>query len=226
MLKFKLLILVSLSQFLFIFHSFAQDELEYFEGQIIYDIEYTPTDDRFSAEDIAEWIGSKMILTFKDGNYKKEYFSPDGTKINERILVLKDNKSYSISNDSDTVLWVDITKHSTKTTFERLEDSTILNHPCTVIKAKATVNMSNEIYKVEALYFYAKDLPINPTWYIDFKEGNFYDIMKLGKGIAVLEVNKGLFWEQKLMMNSVFPRKVKKSELKLQLKKDTPLKEL
>ncbi|WP_107037547.1 hypothetical protein [Brumimicrobium mesophilum] len=205
---------------------FAQENVIFFEGQIVYDIDYKPYEQNFSSERLKEMIGSRMILTFKDGNFKKEFFSSDGSKLSERTLSLKDKKLYSKSNDSDTVLWIDITVTSTKVTFEKLKDSVVFEYPCTIISTKTVVTFDNEIYNVAALYNYAKDLPINPEWYVDFKEGNFYEIMKVGKGIAVREVNKGLFWEQKLEMRSISHRKVKNSEIKVKLNKKSALKEL
>ena len=122
-------------------YSASLEKTKYFEGQVIYDIEYTPYNKTISPNKIKEMVGSKMILTFKKGNYKKEYFSPNGKLLQERILNLKDNKSYMSTKDSDTIFWMDITKNTSNTTFEVLKDSTVLNHPCTIIKTKSAVSL-------------------------------------------------------------------------------------
>ena len=70
---------------------------------------------------LKELIGSKMVLTFKKGNYKKEYFSPNGDALEQRFLILKDEKSYQKTNSSDTISWFDFTQEDTKTTFEVLK---------------------------------------------------------------------------------------------------------
>lgn len=200
----------------------------YFEGQITYDIEYTSYSEKFQLEKIKEFVGSKMILTFKDGNYKKEYFSPSGTLLQKRILNLKDRKSYLKTSDTDTIFWVDITKNDSKTTFEVLNDTIILKHPCTVIKTKTIVsgkNFKEKSIEVEGLFSYAKDLPINPIWYNEYMESDFKEISKFGKGIAILTINKGMFWEQRIIATAIEKRKVKKTELDINLK-NVPLKEL
>ncbi|MGJ8593129.1 MAG: hypothetical protein ACSHXF_11300 [Aquaticitalea sp.] len=169
-----------------------------------------------------------MILTFKKGNFKKEYFSPSGKLLQKRILNLKSQKSYIKTFDSDTIFWIDITKNDSKTTFEILNDSTILNHPCTVIKTKTIVtgdSYNGQSFEVGGLFKYAQDLSINPSWYKNYKEGNFNEIAEVGKGIPIVTINKGIYWEQRLMVSSITERKVKNSELKMKLK-NYPLKEL
>lgn len=215
--------LILITQLLFIGSSLGQNDIEYFEGQIIYDIEYSPYDNSFESENLKELMGSKMILTFKDGDYKKEYFSPSGKKLRDVKLILKDKKMYSKRFDSDTISWVDITENDTKITFEKLADSIVEGYSCRVLDTEITVRWNNEYYLVEGLYIYAQELPINPAWYSDFNEANYNEIMNIAKGIAIIEVEGGLFWEQKLEMSSIVHRKVKNSEIRMKLNKNTPL---
>lgn len=205
------------------------EKTKYFEGQVIYNIEYTPYNKNFSPDRIKEMVGSKMILTFKKGNYKKEYFSPNGELLQERILNLKDYKSYMSTKDSDTIFWIDITKNTSKTTFEVLKDSTILNHPCTIIKTKSAVSLKShneEPFEIEGIFKYAKDLPVNPDWYVNYKEGNFNEIIESGKGISIETINRGMYWEQQIKVVLIIERKVKKSEVKIKINNKTPLQEL
>ena len=223
-----IILIFSISLFSFINYNSDLKKEKYFEGQVTYEIEYSPYDKKFQPERIKELVGSKMILTFKKGNYKKEYFSPNGKLLQERILNLKDKKSYLRTSDSDTIYWMDITKNDSKTSFEILNDSIILNHPCTVIKTKTIVsgdNFNGRSFEVGGLFKYAKDLPINPSWYKDYKEANFNEIAKSGKGIAIVTINKGIYWEQKINVKTITERKVKKRELKINLN-NAPLKEL
>ncbi|MBR9845376.1 MAG: hypothetical protein GYB35_04315 [Algicola sp.] len=201
---------------------------KYFEGQITYDIEYTPYDTEIESRRIKELIGSKMILTFKKGNYKKSYYSPSGKLLQERVLKLKDKKSYLRTYNSDTIFWFDITKNDSKTSFKVLSDTTILNHPCTVIKTTSIISgnhLDNKSMEVDGLFIYAIDLPVNPNWYKEYKEGKFNEIVKSGKGIVLATVNKGIYWEQTISARIITERKVRARELEVILK-DHPLKQL
>lgn len=204
---------------------------KYFEGQITYQIEYSPYSTKFNKERIKELIGSKMIFTFKNGDYKKQYYSPRGELVQERILNLKDNKSYWRTHDSDTVFWIDILKNESPTTFEILKDSILQDYPCKVIKAMTSTSISGKKtdekkVEIETVYKYAKNLPVNPNWYQNYNEGNFNQIIKYGKGIAIETIIKGLFWEHKITFKSIVKRKVKKRELQLDNIKNAPFKEL
>lgn len=209
-------------------HKYLKEKEKHFEGQITYEIEYTPYNNDFSAERIKALIGSRLVLTFKKGNYKKEYFSPNGELLQERFLILKDKKNYQRTSTSDTIYWIDITKYASKTVFTVLKDSTFLNHPCTIVETESIVTIdgfNREPQKVGGIFKYAKDLSINPKWYKNYKEGNFNNIVKSAPGIAIQSINKGVYWEQTITMISITRRKVLKSELNIDLK-DVPLKKL
>ncbi|NHN28129.1 hypothetical protein FIA58_020820 [Flavobacterium jejuense] len=209
-------------------HKLDSKRKKYFEGEIIYKIEYEPYEEKYQADRIKELIGSKMVLTFKHGNYKKEYFSPDGKLLQKRVLKLKDKKSYFKTYDSDTIYWIDITVNESKTQFKQLNDTVILNHPCNTIRTKTVVtgeNFGGQSFEVGGVFNYAQDLAINPKWYEDYKEGNFNEIAELAKGVSLRTINEGVYWEQKIVAVSINRRKVKKSEFDINLT-DKPVKKL
>jgi hypothetical protein len=202
---------------------------KYFEGVIVYAITYEPYSDRFDAEELEYSIGSKMELTFKHGNYKRQYFSPDGDLISERMLDLQAEKSYSKSRGNDTLYWFDITKNDTKTDFIQTNDSLILDHPTIGIKAKSIVSgvgFGDKTYETSGFYHFAKNMKINPSWYSNYKEGNFNEMVKITKGIQLLMLDHGLFWDQKIVATSIEHRIIDENEIKLDLSKYKILKEL
>ncbi len=79
---------------------------KYFEGIVTYNIDYESFHKNFTRESLKETIGSKMILTFKNGNYKKEFFSPDGKLLNVRFLDLQKNRLYGKLFDNDTIFFL------------------------------------------------------------------------------------------------------------------------
>lgn len=223
------LLLCSISFLSFVGNDEYIDNTIYFEGQVTYEIEYSPYDENISPLKLKELIGSTMVMTFKKGNYKKEYFSPDGSLVQQRNLNLKEERSYLRTTDSDTIYWIDITKNDTKTLFETLKDSTILGHPCKVIQTNSIVtgkNFGGKPFEVEGVTSYAKDLPVNPDWYTHYYEGNFNEIIEVAKGIAIVTIDKGIFWEQRMKLKSVVPRRVSNKEIRIEISKDRPLKQL
>ena len=64
----------------------------YFEGEIHFTIKYDSIPTYLNEDYLENAIGSKMILTFKNGNHKKEYYSPSGELLSQRFLDLSSKK--------------------------------------------------------------------------------------------------------------------------------------
>jgi len=202
---------------------------DFFEGVITYNIEYKSINEGSTSERLKKIIGSKMILTFKNGNYKKEYFSPEGKLLSFRILNLTKNKSFLKMYDIDTLYWFDITKNDSKTTFIKHKDSTILDHITTGVKTKTTLRMDsypNRTYECGGEYYFAKDLSVNPKWYKNYKEGNLNEIIKIGKGIQLLFINDSESWTQTITAIKIDKQKISNNKIKIKLSDYSILKEL
>ena len=198
-----------------------------FEGVITYSIEYES--DNYSPEQIKELVGAKMVMTFKEGNYSKRYFASDGKLLSERFLDLKANRSYTRVFDSDTIFWVDVSKHDSKATFVQIQDSTILQQPTTGIEATIMVSQESEggdFQKMITRYHFAKNLFINPERYANYKEANFNEIIALGKGVQLSIMNKGIHWDQIISAVSIEPKDVKMKDILIELDPNIPIKEL
>ncbi len=208
----------------------TQKEKEsYFEGVITYSIDYLPLSDNYSRESLKEFIGAKMILTFEQGNFKKEYYSSNGNLLSQRYLNLDEQRSYSKSIGNDTIYWFDITKPDSKTEFIRIRDTTILNHPTIGIGTETFVSgvgFGDKTFRVVGEYYYSKSLGVDPNWYVNYKEGNFNEIIKVGKGIQLLTISEGLFWAQIISAQSIEIKDIEKSDITLEIKEDALLKEL
>lgn len=203
---------------------------KYFEGVVTYSIEYTnsfgniPPD---KLEQLKELIGSKMVLTFKNGNYRKDFLSPSGKILGERFLNLQQEKNYHIPHDLDTIYWFDITRYDMKTDFKQIKDSVILNQPVTGVATETIIsNYGERIRTIKGIYYYAKELNVNPSWYKNYKESNFREIIKIGKGIQLYYLNEGVYWTQIIQAVDISHRKVKDSEITIRMDKNKALIEL
>lgn len=219
LLTFLLILIFSI-----IYYGFEFREKSYFEGQIIYDIEYSTY--KIDPQKLKELNGSKIILTYKKGNYKKQYFSPNGKLVQERILDLEAKKSYLKIFDTDTIFWFDITKSDSEISFKILNDSIILDHPCKIIETSFFENnLSEQLNEVKTITKYAQDLIIDPSWYKDFRYSSYNEIAKIVKGISIEETTITGDYEREIKLNSINKRKVNSSELEIELK-NNPLVEL
>jgi len=212
--------LISILLMIFIFSCTSTKEVtqdKYFEGEIVYNIDYSNISVELSANYLEENIGDKIILTFKNGNQKKEYYSKSGKLLSVRFLDLEQKKSFSKSTNEDTVNWVDITKQDTKLTFEQIKDSTVMGYSVVGVKTVGSTIVNDETFYLSGQFYYAKKLRINPEWYKDYYEANFNEIIKIGKGITISQVSNTPYWITTLNATRVKRRKVKDSELKFNL---------
>ena len=203
------------------------NEKEYFEGSITYSIDYVPTSADFETSYLESNIGDNIILIFKNGNYKKEYYSSNGDIVSTRYLDLKRNKSYTTMVKFDSVFWIDITKEDTKTNFTKLKSSIILNEQVEVYNLENFVSYENsKIEKVISTCSYAKNILINPEWYSNYFEGNYNEIVKESPGISLQQINHQKSWKQTITATEIVYRKVNDSEIKFENTNNFPLIEL
>lgn len=206
-----------------------KEKVSYFEGMITYSIDYLPLSDKYSKESLKKSIGAKMILTFKEGNYKKQYYSSNGNLLSQRYLNLEEQRSYSKSVANDTIYWFDITKSDSKTQLFPIKDTTILNYPTIGMATETLVSglsYGYKTYREVGEYYFAKDLKVDPNWYVDYKESNFYEMMKFGQGMQLFSVNENFFWAQIFTAISIETKDIDKSDITLKIGEDDPLKEL
>jgi len=200
----------------------------YFQGQVEYSLEYIPRDAHVQPEQIAELVGSRMIMIMgSKGNYKQQFFAPDGTLRSARYVDLREKKAYMKMADVDTLFWFDITVEDTKSRFTVLGDTLIDQHPCVVIDGQnLIIERNGQQITLEDQYIFATDLPINPEWYREFKEANYYRLMSLARGILLESTIEVGYWKRRLKARSIEWRKVKKREFTFPEWKDLPHKQM
>jgi hypothetical protein len=169
-------------------------------------------------------MGDEMIMTFKEGNYTKRFYTPNGNLVTEIFLDIEKGKSYYKSFDNDTIYWFDITKNDSKTTFKRSKDSSIIDQPTIVIHTESVIGKTSE--KVKAEIHFAKNIKVNPLWYSNYKEGNFNEYIQVGKGVQLRFVMNTPYWTKIINANSIEHKLINKADLKCVLNENSILKEI
>ena len=198
---------------------------EYFEGEIHYDIEYNLKTDKTTLESLKLSTGSKMIMLFKNGDFYKKIYNSNNKLIEERMLILKNNKYYRRRYDKDTITWFDITKNDSPTTFKIKGTAKLLNQECTIVDSETNISYYNIHKTLKERYVYSNELKTNPKWYEKFKEGNFNEISEKLNCI-VLELNSDIqYYDRILKAISINKRKISDEEFGFELK-NKPLKQI
>jgi hypothetical protein len=208
----------------------SADSNHYFEGVITYDIDYDIPDSLdFTVNQLKEFVGAKMVMKFKEGNHLKQFYSSNGRLLNERVLLLEEKRYYNIVSDLDTLFYLDITKPETKTEFTRVKDSIIFNQVTIAIETNSIVpdlGYGAGPQNFVGRYHFSKELLIDPDWFKDYAEANYYEIMKMGKGIHLAFITRGRYWKQIMTAVSIQQKEVEMIDIKGRLNFDFPLREL
>ena len=202
---------------------------KYFEGVVTYNIEYESYSDKFTAKRLKEIFGSKMVLYFKNGNFNKEFYAPDGKLVSIYFLDLQKNKLYAKRNDTDTISFYDITKKKDIVNYKRIKDSIINNIPAIGIKVDALVKTKkypDKLFTASGKYYFSKQHKINPDWYKNYKEDKKNKIFSIGKGIQILSSFKYSLWKQTIKAINIEEKPVNPEEIKIKIDNKTILEEL
>lgn len=207
----------------------SSSDLAYFEGEIVYEIEFVAHDENFTSEELLASKGSKMVLTFIEGKYKTVYYSPDGKVVSRRYFNPADKKAYIATPHTDTIYWIDITKNTSTVSFKRIKDGSVLDEPTIRVKIEylsSPQNDPNTVFRTTACIQFAKNLKVNPRWYADYKDGRYNEIMQIGRGAQLqYTIDNGL-WEQRVTAVEIRPGKVNEKELKFKAPANAVLLEL
>lgn len=205
-----------------IFFMSAEQKSEYFEGEIIYDIEYQLNPTASDIEDLTFDQSIKMIMLFKDGNMYKKYYNSENDLLEERLLVLNEKKYYQRSTDNDTIYWFDITKNDSPTTYEITGKTRLLNQNCTVVRA---ITSLGENISFEAESIYSDELKTNRNWYKNFKEANFNGLAEKIDVILLKQVSYSTIYNKVIRATKIIHRSVDLSNHEFDFK-GKPFKEI
>ncbi len=202
--------------------------MEYFEGESTYTISYRSKTEHFTNSQLEEKYGVYGKTIFKKGEYLSKIYGSSGNLISTNKLDLFNNKFYYKRADSDTVLWYDIRANDYPQEILSVKDTTIAKYECRKVKTSTKIEnvVTGDIEENSNYFCYAKDYPINPNWYANFKESNFNEIIAQGKGYLVYSFKDVIYWEILEKVSSIQRREVKRSELLFELPDEKRMKEI
>ncbi len=207
----------------------SNEEIEYFEGEIYYSRYYESIKVNLKPEQINNIAGARMVLTFKEGSHRKDFYSANDTIISQRYLSLKEGESFSVKPHEDTILWFDITENDSKSTFKRRGDTIIDKQDCISLTVKTLTpdpwNNGGEMV-INSEYFFAKKLIVNPKWFQHYYEGNYNEMINATNSLAIEKVENGPYWTTVTKCDSIVWRKVNESEISTDFLKARPRQKL
>ena len=69
--------------------------------------------------------------------------------------------------------------------------------------------------------YFAQELAVNPKWFKNYKEGDFCDVIKIGKGIVIESMSSIIYWKKQMKISDVVKRKVSRKEFNFQIDKNS-----
>lgn len=160
---------------------------DYFEGVLEYQIEYESFTEILSTEDMTRTMPDRKLMYFRNGNAVTDFFLNDSL-VKRNWFDQSTNFNYYYQFGSDTLYYSDpsVTDFTTDALVQS-EGETILNHPTEKIKilirGKKGTYFENHEGKLE-LYL-SLDFPIDPSWYKNVAEFDYYKTVTRVPGITL-----------------------------------------
>ena len=147
-----------------------------FEGKIVYKNSYKSKMPAVTDEQFASMLGTTQTYFIKGGDYKSEI---NGTAVQWQLYINKDNKLYTKTANSETLLWNDGAMN-----------------PDTVLKAELTKGVADIAgYKCDELvltcqsgvqkYYFNMSLGVDPAVFVNHKFGNWYEVVSRTKSVPL-----------------------------------------
>jgi len=196
----------------------SESDEEYFEGVIEYSIDYKLINTSISKEKLKRFLGTKIIRSFRKGNWRDEYYNDKGALVRISILNQTNKKYYYEMLGNDTVYYSDINITNYNTTIEQLSDTTISNHECWTIKS-LSVRDCSQSDTVESVFYISKQLKVDSDWFANYIDGGYNEIYKIAPGISIASEHTNADFIQIRKLVSKRNEKIDDSEFKVESNK-------
>jgi hypothetical protein len=162
---------------------------DYFEGTILFDVTYKSNRPEISSEALKATQGAKLVFSVKDGNTRKDFYSSDGKLLRTSIFYRSENRIYSETMDSDTILTYNANSSYHNTSVKKIKKEKYFGHECDVIEIEGMPKAEFSDYpSIKGTYYTTEKLKLNPLWFSNFLDGGFNEVAKLGKGFYIKNI--------------------------------------
>lgn len=147
-----------------------------FEGKITYSNTYKSKLAKLKDEQLNTMLGTSQEYYIKGDNYKSLF---NGKFVKMQIYRAEENKSYSLTAKSDTLLWEDYSKNKDVAVNYEIQKGKdrVLNIPCDVIIVSTA--------KSKTYYYYNAKYRVNPKLFSNHNYGNWYYIISKTKALPL-----------------------------------------
>lgn len=167
----------------------------YFEGHIFYTITYTTTDPALDLVRLSELRGTRMVMSFKEGNFVQEYFNKQGRPVQKSIRNVAENRYYLTFPGLDTIYYTDTRNTGHVTQLNVIGQQVIAGYPCQEV---LSVSMPTPDYPhfepVRTRLFVTDSLRIDPAWYANYVDGAYDELARMIPGCTLRIVKENALY--------------------------------
>ena len=147
-----------------------------FEGLITYKNSLISKNPKMTSEQWTQLLGAKQDYFIKHGNYKSQ---SNGTMAQWQIYIQTENKIYTKSSNSETVLWNDASVNSDEVIKAEIKKNatTVLGYVCDEL----TLTCKSGVQK----YYFSSKLPVDIKLYENHKYGNWFTFLSYSKSLPL-----------------------------------------
>lgn len=152
-----------------------------FEGKIIYTNSYKSKSPQLKDEQLATMMGTTQEYYFNGADYKSVF---NGSYIKMHMYKSKENRSYTLTAQSDSLYWEDYNKNkevATKFEVEKGKD-TVMGVLCDVLTVYTL--------KSKTAYYYNSKYGVNPSLFDKHAYGNWYYVLSKTKALPLKTISE------------------------------------
>lgn len=159
----------------------------YFEGQIISSNEYSVLNENISIEDLKNTFGTKEVMSFKDGFFKKNYYNPEGGLIMTAIYDQENNKLYREYAGENVTYFSIPSENNFICSYEEIGTAEILNTACDKVKLNIKPKTGTLGYddNMTIIYYLSNTFKLDPEWYNEYKESCYNEVISIYPGMSM-----------------------------------------
>ncbi|MEO8885943.1 MAG: hypothetical protein ABI367_07755 [Mucilaginibacter sp.] len=177
-----------------------------FEGEIVYNNTYKSKMPSLTDEKFTAMMGTTQNYYIKDGAYRSE---TNGTLVQWQIYINPENRLYSKSHNSETVIWNDGAENDDEVISSQLNKGVIelLGYKCDEL----ILNCKSGVQK----YYFTSKLPVDYKLFEKHKFGNFAFYLSMAHAIPLKMIVETAQYAVESTATQIKPMKLDNTMFKL-----------